>query len=359
LDPEYAIESRNNAGWPINLNKRREKMDSLTQLTFGAACGEAVLGQKVGRKALVWGAVLGTLPDLDVFISLGGPVDDFVYHRGFSHSLILLALLSPIIAWLISNVHPDTKRHYRKWLLLSFLVLETSALLDLLTVYGTQVFWPFDTTPMAVPILFIIDPLFTLPILLGVLAVLMLKRHGPIGHRLNTFGLFLSLAYLAWAFGAGEFVERRVKEKLARQEVSYSRVISSPAPFTTLLWRVVGIQKERYFETYFSLFDGETPLFVDFYPRNLALMAGIEDHPPVVKLKSFTRGYYAFSTAGEYVIMTDLRMGSEPDYVFQFKVARLNDSNPAPIDDERLRTARNWRSLSWVWKRIWNPMPQQ
>jgi inner membrane protein len=96
-------------------------MDSLTQLTFGAACGEAILGQKVGRKALVWGAVLGTLPDLDVFIPLGGPVNDFVYHRGFSHSLILLALLSPMIAWLISKIHPDTKRYYRGWVLLSLL----------------------------------------------------------------------------------------------------------------------------------------------------------------------------------------------------------------------------------------------
>jgi len=67
-------------------------LDSVTQLTFGAALGEAVLGPKVGRKAMLWGAVLGTLPDLDIFIPLGGPVDDFVYHRGFSHSLILLAL---------------------------------------------------------------------------------------------------------------------------------------------------------------------------------------------------------------------------------------------------------------------------
>ena len=47
-------------------------MDSLTQLTFGDACGEAILGQKVGRKALVWGAILGTLPDLDVFIPSAG-----------------------------------------------------------------------------------------------------------------------------------------------------------------------------------------------------------------------------------------------------------------------------------------------
>ncbi|MGD8241888.1 MAG: metal-dependent hydrolase [Desulfobacterales bacterium] len=333
-------------------------MDSLTQLTFGAACGEAVLGRKVGRKALVWGAVLGTLPDLDVLIPLGGPVNDFVYHRGFSHSLILLAVISPMIAWLITKIHPDTKRYYRGWVLLAFLVLEASVILDLLTIYGTQILWPFDTTPMAFPVLFIIDPLFTLPVFAGVLAALVLKRKRSLGHLINSIGLFLSLAYLAWAFGAGEFVDRRVREKLARQAVSYTQLISSPAPFTTLLWRVVGIEKDRYFETYFSLFDGNAPLFVDFYPRNSALMAGIEEHPPVVKLKWFTRGYYAFSTVGADVVMTDLRMGSEPDYVFQFKVARLNDRHPQPIDDERLKTTRDWRGLAWLWQRIWSAIPQ-
>jgi inner membrane protein len=333
-------------------------MDSLTQLTFGAACGEALLGQKVGRKALVWGAVLGTLPDLDVFIPLGGPINDFVYHRGFSHSLLLLALLSPMIAWLILKIHPDTRRYYRRWLLLSLIVLEASVLLDLMTIYGTQIFWPIDTTPMAIPVLFIIDPLFTVPILIGVLAALVLKRHRPLGHRLNSVGLFLSLAYLTWAICVGEFVERRVTEKLAGQKVTYSQLISSPAPFTTLLWRVVGIDEDRYFETYFSLFDRDAPLSVDYYPRNLALMDTIEGHPPVVKLKWFTRGYYAFSNEGNYIAMTDLRMGSEPDYVFRFKVAKLNDSHPKPIADERLKTTQDWRRLVWVWKRIWSPIPQ-
>jgi inner membrane protein len=332
-------------------------MDSLTQLTLGAACGEAVLGKKVGRKALVWGAVIATLPDLDVFVPLGGPVNDFVYHRSFSHSLLLLVLLSPLVAWLIIKVHPDTKRYYRGWFLLSLIVLEVSVLLDLMTIYGTQIFWPFDTTPRAIPVLFIIDPLFTLPLTLGVLAALVLKRNHSLGRHLNSAGLFLSLAYLFWAIFAGEVVAGRVSEKLARQGVSYSQFISAPAPFNTLLWRVVGIEKDRYFETYISLFDGNRPLFVDFYPRNLALMTGIEDHPPVVKLKQFTRGYYAFSTVNEYVIMTDLRMGSEPDYVFRFKVAYLKDLQPHPIDDKMLSTNMDWRGLIWVWKRIWNPNP--
>ena len=332
-------------------------MDSLTQLTVGAACGEAVLGPRVGRKALLWGAILGTLPDLDVLIPMGGPVNDFVYHRGFSHSVFLLALLSPVLAWGITRIHPNTKQHFKGWLFLSLLVLEVSVLLDLLTIYGTQVLWPFDTTPLAWPIFFIIDPLFTLPVLLGVLAALVLKRSEALGHRLNTIGLCLAAAYTLWALGAGAFVETRVRDELSRRDVSYSRFVASPAPFTTLLWRVVGVDEETYFETYVGLLDGDAPLNIRRYPRGLELLKGLEEHPPVVKLRWFTRGYYALDRKGDHVVMTDLRMGSEPDYVFRFKVAVLSKGNPIPEKDARVQTRLGWRGLAWVWRRIWNPVP--
>ena len=325
-------------------------MDSLTQLTFGAACGEAILGKKVGRKALIWGAILGTLPDLDVLIPLGSPVDDFVYHRGFSHSLFLLTALSPVFAWLITKFHRDTKPLFNKWMLLTFVVLNGSVLLDLLTIYGTQIFWPLDATPYAVPALFIIDPLFTLPILIGVSGALFLKKH-----RLNFIGLSLSLAYLIWALGVSVFVNGEMEEKLNEQGVPYSQFISSPAPFTTLLWRTVGIHHDQYFETYYSLFDGDAPLSVNFYPRNLSLMKGIGEHSPVVKLKSFTKGYFAMADINGSVTMTDLRMGSEPDYVFQFKVAEYNNTLVRPIVAQRFQTTRDWGRLPWLWKRIWDP----
>ena len=324
-------------------------MDSLTQLVFGAACGEAILGKKVGRRALIWGGVLGTLPDLDVFIPLGSPVDDFVSHRGFSHSLFLLALLSPLIAKLITTIHKDTKQLYAKWVFLSFIVLEGSVLLDLLTIYGTQIFWPFDTTPHAVPSLFIIDPLFTLPILIGVSAALFLKNY-----RLNFIGLCLSLAYLIWALGVSVFINGKMEEKLNEQGVPYSQFISSPAPFTTLLWRTVGIHNDQYFETYYSLFDGDAPLSVNFYPRNLSLMTGIEEHPPVAKLEKFTRGYFAMSENNGSIAMTDLRMGSEPNYVFQFQVGKMNNSQAEATSSQRLITKPDWKRLSWLWKRIWD-----
>lgn len=325
-------------------------MDSLTQLTFGAACGEAILGKRMGRKALVWGAILGTLPDLDVFIPLGSPVDDFVHHRGCSHSLFLLTALSPVFAWLITKVHGNTKPLLNKWMLLTFVVLNGSVLLDLFTIYGTQIFWPFDTTPHALPALFIIDPLFTFPILIGVSAALFLKNH-----RLNFVGLNLSLAYLIWALGISVFIKGKIEDKLNEQGVPYSQFISSPAPFTTLLWRTVGIHNDQYFETYYSLFDGDAPLSVNFYSRNLSLMKGMNEHPPVAKLEKFSHGYFTMSEINGSVVMTDLRMGSEPNYVFKFLVAELQGSKNVPIKPTRLEAIRDWSHLFWLWERIWNP----
>ena len=81
-------------------------MDSVTQMVLGAAVGEAVIGRRVGRKAALWGAVLGTAPDLDVFVPMADAVRDFTYHRSFSHSLIILAVITPLLAWLIMKLHP-------------------------------------------------------------------------------------------------------------------------------------------------------------------------------------------------------------------------------------------------------------
>jgi inner membrane protein len=332
-------------------------VDSITQLSAGAAVGEAVLGHAVGRKAMLWGALLGTLPDLDVLIPVDGPVDAFVSHRGFSHSLFLLALVSPFAGWLITKIHPATRKHLKGWVLLAFLVLQSSVLLDYLTVYGTRILWPFDDTPLAWPVFFIVDPLFTLPLVAGCLAVLLLSGDKSLAHRLNTVGLILSLVYLLWAFGVSEFMEHRVKEKLARQNITFSRLVPTPAPFTTFLYRFVGIDQDTYFETYLSIFDGDAPLDVSHYPRNLELLRGLDKHPPVVKLRWFTRGWYALAREGNDIVISDLRMGSEPYYVFRFKVARVEGPDLLPVKDEQLETLIDRRQLGWVWKRIWKPMP--
>ena len=90
-------------------------MDSLTQLVLGSAVAEAAIGRRVGNRAILWGAVAGTLPDLDVFVPLGDVVRDFTYHRSASHSLFVLALLTPLLVWLITRIHSDARELSKRW----------------------------------------------------------------------------------------------------------------------------------------------------------------------------------------------------------------------------------------------------
>ena len=141
-------------------------MDSLTQIVLGASVAEATLGKKIGNKAIVLGAIAGTIPDLDIVTRFF--VDDLtasVMHRGFSHSLIFPFIAAPILAWILNKTYPKYQNvSYFDWLKMFFLAIITHPLLDAQTTWGTQLFWPFEWR-VALDIIFIIDLLYTIPFL--------------------------------------------------------------------------------------------------------------------------------------------------------------------------------------------------
>ena len=260
-------------------------MDSVTQLTLGAAVGEAVAGRQFGRRAMLWGAICGTFPDLDVFISLGDAVRDFTYHRSFSHSLFVLALLTPLFVWLILKLHPGTRDHRVRWAWLVGLVFLTHVLLDCFTVYGTQIFWPFVTTPIAWSTVFIIDPLYTLPLLVGVLAILVWRGNPAKARRLNRAGLMLSALYLAWTVAAKLEVERTARDALADLGLESASLLTTPAPFNSLLWRVLVMTDSGYLEGFRSVLDGDAPLRLTAHASDSALLRGLETDWTVDRLQ--------------------------------------------------------------------------
>jgi inner membrane protein len=71
-------------------------LDSVTQAVLGGAVSYAVLGQRIGKRAALYGMALGTIPDLDVLIDFGGPIENMTHHRGFSHSLLIQAFVTPV-----------------------------------------------------------------------------------------------------------------------------------------------------------------------------------------------------------------------------------------------------------------------
>ncbi|WP_455211569.1 metal-dependent hydrolase [Kaarinaea lacus] len=329
-------------------------MDSVTQLALGAAVGEATMGRRVGNRALLWGGLCGTLPDLDVFIPLGDAVSDFTYHRSASHSLIVLAMLTPVMVWLITKLHPSTLEHKQRWYLSVYLVFATHVLLDSFTAYGTQIFWPVVTTPMTWSTIFIIDPLYTLPLLVGIIAALVMTRDSDRGHRLNQAGLMISTLYLGWSLAAKVYVQGAIEDALKSQNVAYQRIFTTPAPFNTLLWRAVVMDESGYYEAYYSLFDGDHPVGFNHYPSDRSLLDGIEDQWPVQRLQWFSKGFYAVEQQQQDIVISDLRMGFEPDYIFRFKVGEISNPHAIAVSPVQLPVARNFDQLKYLWKRIWN-----
>ena len=327
-------------------------MDSLTQLALGAAVGEAALGRRVERKAALWGGICGTLPDLDVVIPFADPVADFTYHRSFSHSLLVLALLTPLMVWLIRKVHPRDAHHRAGWFALVYLAFATHALLDSSTIYGTQIFWPLDPTPMTWGSLFIIDPAFTLPLLVGLVAVAVTRRNPQRGYRINAAMLALSTLYLGWSFAAKYHVQGVARESLAAQGLSHDRVVTLASPFNTVLWRIVTMDGAGYHVGWYSLLDGHGNVDFRHYPSDPTLLDGIRDHWPVARLRWFTKGFYRVSSAGGDVVMTDLRMGVEDSYVFRFKVGVVEGGRTLPRPAEQLPAEFDTSRLPWLWARI-------
>ena len=111
-------------------------MDSLTQIVLGAAIGEKILGKKLGNRALFYGAVAGTIPDLDVYVGkFFDPITAIEIHRGFSHSILFFVLLSPLLGWVLSKIEKKNRVTFKQAVIFWFLVLLTHALLDAFTTW--------------------------------------------------------------------------------------------------------------------------------------------------------------------------------------------------------------------------------
>lgn len=327
-------------------------MDTVTQIVLGAAVGEAVLGRKLGPRAALWGGICGTLPDLDVFIPMGGAVENFIYHRSFSHSLLVLAALTPLVVWLILKIHPHTVDLKRRWLLLVYAAFVTHVFLDCLTVYGTQIFWPLTDYPVSIGSVFIIDPFYTLPLLVGLIIALMF-RTGPAGHRANILGLTLSSVYLVWGLGLQWHLERIAANSLAAQGTEYQRLLAQPTPFNSILWRIIASNDSNYHVGYYSLLDDSDEIRTTRIDSSPELLAGLERHWPVQRLQWFTHGFYSVENENDAIVISDIRMGLEPHYVFRFKVGTVGNPHPLPVTNTRLPVIREWDRLPLLWHRIW------
>jgi len=326
-------------------------MDSITQAALGASIAGAVAGPKLGRSSLLIGAVLGTLPDLDVVIDYGSAIANFTQHRGFSHSLLILAPLSALIAWALWHWKPSIS--YQRWLAVTSLVLLTHPVLDAFTTYGTQLFWPFGG-PVAISSIFIIDPLYTLPLLAGCLAFLA----RPPASRAIAAGLVLSSLYLAWSVIGQQLITERVRPILAEAGLNGAALLVQPMPFNTVLWRVTAITDDTRAEIVTGFLDRQAQPGPEFFPRNPELAKAVATLPEARRLAWFTRGFLHYGRSGSKVTATDIRLGVPGAHPFTFTLAEVSDTSLGPIASERLpRPSVDPGVLRLLWARLTGDLP--
>ncbi len=340
-------------------------MDSLSQIALGAAVSVATMGRHTAVwKAALWGGVAGTLPDLDVLIDHGDAIRNMVLHRAETHAPFWLSLFSLPFAITVARLHGEWA-HWRRWWLAIWLALVTHPLLDVMTVYGTQLALPFSDYPYAVGSVFIIDPLYTLPLLIGAGWALATREKdqgmGLVsrrGMRANIIGLALSTAYLGWGVIAQQQVTRVTTATLAVQGIAAEHVLVTPSAFNSLLWRVVVISGDTYLEGFHSLLDqpsGAMPaISFERYPRGNALATELQRDLAIRRIRDFSKGFYALRADGARVRITDLRMGQEPNYIFSFAVAERHSPAVPLARPEQIGARPDIAcGLPWIWRRMW------
>jgi len=325
-------------------------MDSLTQFALGATISTCCLSKKLGpRKAAILGGALGTLPDLDVFLPFDDPVDSFVLHRGWTHAFAVHVVATPILGELIVRLSSALKDH--RWLVwwTVFLCLTTHAIIDAMTVYGTRLFLPFSPDPVGVGSIFIIDPVYTLPLFFVTVWAIGDRDWSRRLQRAVAGALIFSSAYMGLSVVLQNHIETRASAIFAEAGMEPDRVFAIAAPLNTIVWKVIAVDENQYHNLYLSLFDGDHTPVIHSHPRNPELIACLEGNEAFKKLEWFSRGYYRAEREGNGVLISDLRMGLTPNYVFRFAIAEVSGDTVETIPPQRAPTGERTSEGDWQW----------
>lgn len=330
-------------------------MDSLTQVVLGAAVGEAVLGKKIGNRAMLWGAIAGTIPDLDVAARfLTDTITATEMHRGFSHSIIFSVLAAPLFGWLVHQIKKRQDVGWQGWTKLFFWGLFTHPLLDAFTTWGTQLFWPFDWR-LAFNSIFVIDPLYTVPFLIF-LIIAMFKKKGTLSRkRINNMGIYISTGYLVVTLFLKWVAHTKIANDLKEQQISYSKISTRPGLMNTILWNANVDAGDSYLIGDYSFFDSQ-PVSFTSYPKKRKASQELASRDEVQRLIKISEGWYILEQEENQWIYNDLRFGlipidpEHPQFVFRYILEEKEGVITATEDRPNVDNTN--AALRTLWERI-------
>jgi inner membrane protein len=251
-------------------------MDTVTHLALGACTGELLLGKKLGKSALAWGSAAQCLPDIDTALQPFFPADKaFLIHRGLTHSFLFAAITGFLLALIAQRVHK--RQNLALIPLIAFFCFELFLhdMLDCCNSYGTGLLEPFSNHRFSINLLYVIDPLFTLALVVAAIILVFKHSHCPKRAACAYAGLYISALYLCFAVYCKTSVNSKVLSSLNNPTDPY---FTTPAPFNSMLWYVVVHKGRGYLTAYSSVWDdSQSPISFEWHPKADSLLKTMGD----------------------------------------------------------------------------------
>lgn len=309
-------------------------MDSLTHIAVGACIGEAFFEKGFGKKAMWWGALAQSLPDIDFISALWMDIPgQLLAHRGFTHSFIFAVLVIPYLSLLANKIHHTQRIRLRTWILFFFSEIFIHLGLDSLNSYGIGWLEPFSQNRFAFHLIFVADPLFSLFPFIAFLCLLFSHAHHTKRLLWWKIGITMPLVYLLICLHIKWHIERLAEKRLASLQIHYSNFHITPAPLQNFLWFVYASNPEGFYTGYINLFQQGKDFNPVYIKRNKVLLEEVKDHESLQKLVRFSKGYYVLEKNNKEIIFKIIRFGqsygwenSESPFVFSYNLSHDTNS---------------------------------
>jgi len=300
-------------------------------------------------------------------------VESLAFHRGISHSIFFATLGGLLFGWLIYKLYQSQYSrdilqlilslflscipisivyflfgnswnpylvtvvavlNLRSWQWMFFLAFVTHALLDTMTMYGTQLFAPFSNYRAAIASISVADPVgYTIPFIFCLFMATRYLRTHPKRRFWAWLGILLSCTYLTFTIWHKQKVSKIFLGQMAEQNIPYDRYIVGPTIFNNFLWSITAENEEKFYQAQYSIFD-TSPIKFKAYEKNHNLLKDSNDDKTINTLRWFSNNFYNVIVRKDGLLqINDLRYGTfrgnggENDFIFRFVVKQQADGS--------------------------------
>ncbi len=333
-------------------------MDSLTHIALGACIGEAYFEKGFGKRAMLWGMLAQSIPDIDFIASFWMDTsNDLLAHRGITHSILFAVLVIPLFAIIADRMHRPHDIMFKRWLLFFATEVFGHLLLDGFNNYGVGWLEPFSHARYSFNATYVVDPFLSIWPAIACGMLLILDKF----HRSRTFwwlfGVIIPLFYLTYCGINKINVDKRARENFALQHISYDQYFTSPAPLQNWLWFVVAGNDEGFHVGFCSMFDQHDDIHFEYFPRQDSLLNPIRDQEDLHRLIRFSQNFYTVEKWHDTLVFNDLRFGQvvgwqnpREKFVFHYYLTEP-DANDLVVQRGRFE-GWNGEVVRTFWRRI-------